>query len=356
VNTIIRPSNWKILIRVSATTALLFGFLLASAPRAAAQGGPEIFDPGDMPYGQSYTQWAEDWHKWTLSIPKERNPLLMTAGGWLEPPLVPDYDCVNDQTGDVWFLSGVLAGGTYTFDCTIPEDKALLFPVINTVSIPFTGDTARVSAGEKAGGMPIFLADDLPTAWAEIDGDAVSDLDDWMVDPPIFLETLSDGNWVDVILPLFGESTWIDPPDHPAPQLSGPHYSYGVYLMVAPLDPGSHTIQFGGYDGGLDITYELTVEGDIPPAQCITDLSTTEGIDALVQAQLANLANYVNSQLEAAESAPPAQAAYIRNAVRSLLNTWINQWIPLYVAQGRIPAALEAQAIDCFESVRDSIP
>jgi hypothetical protein len=40
---------------------------------------------------------------------------------------------------------------------------------------------------------------------------------------------------------------------------SGPHYNDGLYLLVF-LDEGQHEIRFTGWDGGLDVTYNLDVQ------------------------------------------------------------------------------------------------
>lgn len=70
---------------------------------------------------------------------------------------------------------------------------------------------------------------------ATIDGVAVQDLDDYRVTSPAFY-----AEWP--------EWTYL-----------GPNFDDGWYLMLAPLSEGEHTISFTGSDGGVDVTYNLTV-------------------------------------------------------------------------------------------------
>ena len=73
------------------------------------------------PFGKSWEKWIEEWCKWLLSIPKDRNP-------------------ANDETGinssqeqkdeNVWFLAGTFGNNLpVRRKCTIPESKAILFPI-----------------------------------------------------------------------------------------------------------------------------------------------------------------------------------------------------------------------------------
>lgn len=64
------------------------------------------------------------WWEWALSIPTGQNPMLDPTG----------EDCMIGQRGELWFLAGVFAvnGGTVTRACSVPADKALFFPVINS--------------------------------------------------------------------------------------------------------------------------------------------------------------------------------------------------------------------------------
>jgi hypothetical protein len=74
---------------------------------------------------QPFEQLSAEWWQWALSIPTSENPQLDTTGG----------KCVVGQRGSVWFLAGIFGGGTTTRICSVPADKVLYFPVINSVNI-----------------------------------------------------------------------------------------------------------------------------------------------------------------------------------------------------------------------------
>jgi len=75
------------------------------------------------PYGKSWENWAADWCNWLLSIPRDKNPANDESG----------INCSQNQVDEnVWFLAGTF--GNYIpvrRKCTIPEPKALLFPIAN---------------------------------------------------------------------------------------------------------------------------------------------------------------------------------------------------------------------------------
>jgi hypothetical protein len=81
-----------------------------------------------------------------------------------------------------------------------------------------------------------------------IDGEAVADLASYHVKSAWHTARLPDD---DVINYLSGE-------DWPKGKV-GPFFADGVYLLLAPLDEGEHTIHIT-HDGGLDVTYDLPVE------------------------------------------------------------------------------------------------
>lgn len=80
------------------------------------------FTPDDKPYGFTYGQWTAKWWQWALSLPKNSNPLLDDSGRFAD----------RGQSGPVWFIAGTFGENKLPRrTCTIPSNKALLFPVIN---------------------------------------------------------------------------------------------------------------------------------------------------------------------------------------------------------------------------------
>ena len=96
----------------------------------SAEGLP----PGQLP------ELTGEWWQWALSIPASVNPNLVQTG---------DDTCMIGQRGPIWFLAGVLNGGSAVRTCSVPEGNSLFFPVINYVNFyspqcpPLTGKTVK---------------------------------------------------------------------------------------------------------------------------------------------------------------------------------------------------------------------
>jgi hypothetical protein len=247
-----RRSIWTQVTRTLAA-ALLVGLCLtligigfpSSSAALADNPNPGILPPNSEPHGNSYAEWSARWWQWAFSLPVDHHPLFDTA------------DCSAGQTGDVWFLGAsfaptVTSGGEVVAiadrHCTIPPGKMLFFPVGNAEASTAEGNGTTEAELRAAAQMFQDLATNLS---CEIDGREVEDLDAYRVQSPLFTFTLPDNN----VLQFFGI-------DAPAGTTS-PSVSDGVYLMVAPLSAGKHTIHFHAeapdFNFLLDITYHLTV-------------------------------------------------------------------------------------------------
>ena len=208
-----------------------------------------VIPPTARIFGKTYGQWSAAWWQWSYGQPVSSNPTFDETGAL----------CGNGQSGRVWFLTGVFnVSGTAVRDqCVIPVDKAIFFPVLN----------AECSNAELNGTTPdelracakglLDLASNLS---AEVDGVAVPNLDRFRVKSPPFNFVLPDDN----LLQLFG----FDAPAGsclPNGNACDPYLSvgHGVYVMLAPISAGAHTIHFHGeipaFAFALDITYHLTV-------------------------------------------------------------------------------------------------
>lgn len=78
-----------------------------------------IFPVESAPFGLQFSEWCVQWIKWCLEEPIETNPAMDTTG----------RNCCQNQSGPVWFLAGTF-GGAATRKCTIPMEKAIMFPII----------------------------------------------------------------------------------------------------------------------------------------------------------------------------------------------------------------------------------
>src|SRR5437870_5563800 len=161
------------------TSALVALAVLAAAVAPALAGpgnlgNPDIVPPQSHFRGRTYSEWSAALFQWLMSLPFTDHPLFDTA------------DCSEGQTGDVWFLDGVLGGGhPIDRNCTIPAGTALFLgiafngPVDNTGCDPtgtfvqptdFTVDELRGFAQKN---LDSFLDD---RGKAEIDGIVVEGL------------------------------------------------------------------------------------------------------------------------------------------------------------------------------------
>lgn len=225
-------------------------------PCLAGEGGPgnnqgwgqlPIYQPDEVLYGKKMDEWSAEWWQYVLATPRNPNPLLDPTGGY----------CTIVQHGPVWFLEGVTAGsGAAERSCTIPEGKALFFPLINLVDI----NVADQSVSELR---------------AEIDGclDAAFNLSlvvDGQAIPLKQLKTLRVKSMpFEVVYPADGVP--VDPP-LPA-DIYSPAVDDGYYAMLKPLPVGEHTLSFTAASPGCnypptgfhvdpwseDVTYHITV-------------------------------------------------------------------------------------------------
>jgi hypothetical protein len=216
-------------------------------------------------YGDSYSndynrlkiippdgQLTADWWKWVIAIPPEINPLLDETG----------ENCNIDQRGYVWYLAGTTGNLTSAErECTIPEGKQILFPIINTfcseltdadliinlTGIPQPIPPAQIEQGLKA--CTKFLIDQVDIKEASIDGKKIMNLQNFRVQSPLFLITYPEDN-------VFGVTN-----DTGIPQKA---IAEGYWVLLDGLKAGEHTIEFTGGVSALNFTthvlYHLTIE------------------------------------------------------------------------------------------------
>jgi hypothetical protein len=231
----------------------------------AANPNPRILPPDSTPYGQTYGQWGDAWWQWAFSFPTDTNPMLDPTGAM----------AANGQGGPVWFLAGT-GGGEVTRTVTVPAGKALFFPNYNSlwINVPLLGDNPW-SADQEA-----FARQYLATTYVdnygpgdltcEIDGRTVVEILSYRCSTPpggAFMVSIPEKDlWGLVGLPTIDGGTF-------EPGIYGPSVQDGIYLMLAPLPAGQHTIHFTAKDF-LDVTYNLTVLK--PPPVKAAPVSSTD--------------------------------------------------------------------------------
>jgi hypothetical protein len=224
----------------------LVALLVAAGPAAAGGDKPDIVDPKGKTYGKTYEGWAGAWWQWVLEHPATNNPILDDTGA----------DCDEDQRGKVWFLAGNFGGETHR-TCTVPNGKALFFPVFNgwADNINPFGPATTLTKGELAD-LCESVGTNPSSMSVEIDGKSVKKLGRYTIDPTLFFYTTpEDDSMIDFLAP---GNTFAG--DVPAPGA----VACGTYLLLEPLSKGHHDlrIQAVSADGtfSLDVTYDLTIK------------------------------------------------------------------------------------------------
>ena len=228
-------------IRRTVTVTVLIAAVVALLGPTAHAGGKNV-NPGVLPvhsnaFGNSYGEWSARWWQWLLAIPAATNPNLDPTGA----------DCAQGQGGKVWFLAGTF-GDTVVRSCTVPNGKAIFFPILNAAFGAAVGDCEPTGVGPcvvstlRAGAA---AAVDNPDALeVTIDGVPLGNLDDYRVQSPVFSVT--------------GPAGGLIPPGTFSPMVSD-----GYWILLTPLSTGEHTIHFRGVPDGaafvVDVTYHLTV-------------------------------------------------------------------------------------------------
>lgn len=234
------------LYAVAAIGAVALGLALTADFAQAgvgAAGNPRILPPASSPYGSTYAEWSVKWWQWVMSQPTTNSAILGTS------------DCCAGQSGPVWFLVGAFVPTTETRQCTIPAGTALFFPIYNgwadnTACPEWTEFPVEELASWVSGWV-----DGMTGLTCTIDGKPIQGLDPAITSPyrvgvQVFAYTLSEQD--NILAGYFGMTCIADG------TAVYPAVGDGVYLMVAPLSAGQHTVRFT-VPGFLDITYELTV-------------------------------------------------------------------------------------------------
>ena len=230
---------------------------MAGDPQGPKVIGPDsvVVDRDSVAYGRTYGEWDASWWQWAVSLPVTSHPLFDTA------------DCSAGQTGPVWFLgekfcnlnNPAACGSTITRTCSVPAGKAIY------IDLASAEDSAPEEAnGWGCGNLPPLLqgtiaemrqcAESITNGYtdvsAEIDGEVVPNLmERFRVQSIVFGYTLPANN----LLLAVGETGIPQGTYFPA-------VDEGWGLMLSPLRPGNHVVQFSGTYPLFHVTYDLTVE------------------------------------------------------------------------------------------------
>ena len=227
---------------------------LASIPAYADQKGKGeeynsslLYPINQEVYGKKMNEWSAEWWQYILSTPTNPNPLLDKEGGY----------CTIVQHGPVWFLEGTIIGaGDVIRTCSLPEGKALFFPLVNGVDVNTADQPVWELRAEVAGCM-----DHAFNLSLKVDGHAIPSRE-------LMRSRVRSIPFV-AVFPADGVPTT---PPTPA-GIYSPAVDDGYYVMLRPLPVGTHTLHFTGASPGcdypptnmhidpisVDVTYQLTV-------------------------------------------------------------------------------------------------
>jgi hypothetical protein len=245
-----------------AVTVLVAIVLMASgaAARAATTSNAVVIPPQQENYGQLGALW---W-KWALSIPYAQNPFNDSTGAY----------CALGQNGGTWFLAGTASnsatgggGGPVTRSCTVPAHRKLFFPVINAEQdYPCPDAAYQPAPGQSLQNFLTYGNPSIPYLNGAVTIiDTASDLNASLdgVNIPILSSYRGTSNLFSFTGNLAGDPNLkqLDSCIIGSPQRA---VSDGYWLLLAPLSPGQHTLQFSGSLGSgsftTKATYNLTVQ------------------------------------------------------------------------------------------------
>ncbi len=201
-----------------------------------------VFPPNSHPYGNSMEEWtAAFWtHVWQSTL--ETFPILDETGAYTD----------LNQSGPVYYLFGSF-GATVERTATIPQGKAVLFPILNYFNDypcpwegfePAPGQTLEEFLQEGAADF-VDRGENLSVT---LDGADLNNISSYRFTTDLFYIT-GDPELSAIDPCLTGES-----------QAAA---SDGYWMMLKPLSVGEHTLHFHAevpdYGFIVDVTYNITV-------------------------------------------------------------------------------------------------
>jgi len=207
---------------------LLAGALFIAPALAQEEAHEEALLPAtELVAGRSQEEWSVAWWQWAGAFDTQNSPVADRTG----------VLCGRKQAGPVWFLAGTYGTKRTVRSCTVPKGRYLFFPLVNYAVMPGSPQTRCDEVKRDARSM----TDNAAWLLLELDGVRVQGLEAHRLAPQkCFDAGLRSEERVRIY----------------------PSAANGYYVMLKPLSPGMHTLNFGG---GLPsmmqaVTYTLTVE------------------------------------------------------------------------------------------------
>ena len=179
----------------------------------------------------SQADWSKAWWQWAGSFNRMDSPVADRTG----------KNCHLKQNGPVWFLAGTYGIQRTIRTCTVPRDKYLFFPIINYVVMPTTSEESRASYCASFARTAKAVTDQPSNLILDLDGRRIEDLTSYR---QFTTECFDVGALAEPKYRIF------------------PSAANGYYVMLRPLSPGKHVLNFGGMLPSTvqAVTYTLLVE------------------------------------------------------------------------------------------------
>ena len=252
------------MLRKLLTAVIAVSLVLVVTPVTRADDEDEV---NPEVFGKTYSEWAAEWWTWALAGPDGANAVQDEDGSFCD---------VNQPEDDVWFLAGTFGVPGVARACTIPEDRALFYPLANSLWTdcpPPSGD--ELLTDEEVRGIMAKFGGGGDTACqltSTIDGEdllggfvtsnTISSMQIVTVriqspsfSIPLPVDHISDPGCVDPLMPGATDRRSI---------------AEGTWVMAPPLSEGEHvlTLHGAGCDGSgtvffeTGVTYSLTILDD----------------------------------------------------------------------------------------------
>jgi hypothetical protein len=233
-------SRWFIAIG-----GISLGLALCHLPAYAGPGQPPI-------YGKTYGEWSAEWWQWAFAGPDGQNAVQDETG---------TFCAVNQPPGKVWFLAGTFGLTGVERTCTIPANRALLYPLINTVWTDCPGTPDEDLTDAQVRGILTADGDLACQLTSTLDGASISSLQILTVrtQSPKFTSILPENH-----LPRLGGCR----PELPVGE-TGRQIAEGYWVVLPPLSRGVHTLTIHGAScnaatgdvvAEIGVTYRLTIQ------------------------------------------------------------------------------------------------
>ena len=173
--------------------------------------------------GATQVEWSQRWWQWAFSFERARSPIADRTGQF----------CAARQSGEVWFLAGTYGTRRTVRSCKVPAGKHLFFPIINYVAFLAEGSDETCASLSKR----VKEITDSPSALA--------------------LQVNGVRYQANAIHRLASPTCFSLVPGAPADAASN-----GYFVMLPPLKPGKHVLEFVGVLPTMiqAVSYEIAVE------------------------------------------------------------------------------------------------